>query len=409
MRHRQLAVTFAVSSANLVGALVLGIVTARAMSVPDRGVLLGTVLWSSFIAFTSVAGLDDAIIAFGEGQGATANSVRLVSRGRARQFVILGSLVIIPADGIILRSTKMPIVVAVMVCSILVIGATSYSLRRVAVIRSAGLIGSWNIVRLVPTTSYAFGVIVSAAVGRLTILTGIASFAMGGLLTCLVANLVKVPDPSPEIVSSLQTRQRPINRYGAGVMFSKLPEFANLRLDQIVLSVFLPLRELSLYATAVSLSSVLLIVGASIQLYLFPILASVGETERRKSTIKWLVLAIAFSLAGALTLGAMAPVLLRVVYGPGYSSSLASSRILLAGAVALTGLAVVSAYLKASRRVAVLVRTQLLGFVATIVLLPVMLAALGIEGAAIASTVAYFVTFSVAMWQSQLVDGKGSN
>lgn len=102
----------------------------------------------------------------------------------------------------------------------------------------------------------------------------------------------------------------------------------NLVLDQLMMSVLLPLSSLGLYASAVSAASVLR-VGSSAFLYLAqPEVQAVSGPERRSVVIRLTRLNLGILLPAALALVLAMPLVLPAVYGQAFAPAVPAAQIL---------------------------------------------------------------------------------
>ena len=362
------------------------------MPASERGLLIAAILWIALIALISVLGTDEAIVAFAEGDDALAQTIRARTHFRAVIQVALGFALIALSLGIVLRTLN-PLEVSVSVSlGCVCIAANSYSTRRLAIIRSARRFGPWNAVRLVPSFVVGGGMFALAITGTLTVPSGLVALTAGYVAAAIASRAVRIP-ASQGAISGTED----VTRYGMQVVLAGLPALANQRLDQWVISLWLPAAELSVYATAVSLAVPITLIGVTAEMYLFPVLSAEGATLRDATYRRWLGRVLVSTSLSAVLLALLADPLLTGVFGPEYAASVVAGRILLIGGVALAGLSVATAHLKAQRQVQKVMKAQLIGLLLTVLLLPIGLTMMGIVGAAITSTIAYLAAFTYAL------------
>jgi O-antigen/teichoic acid export membrane protein len=139
----------------------------------------------------------------------------------------------------------------------------------------------------------------------------------------------------------------PIKRlfqYGFAVYLSGLTYLVSQQLDQLLLSLFVVPSELGYYATAASLSMVLLIVPAALGPVVFSKIARAGASHPEQRQHAWhaLVLAILVIAPSGLLLASFSSVIVRLLYGSAFHPS-AELMWILTPAVVFLGLAQVMA------------------------------------------------------------------
>lgn len=169
-------------------------------------------------------------------------------------------------------------------------------------------------------------------------------------------------------------------------------QYLNLRLDQLLVPAFLSLSSAGVYLIAVRVSEALAQIGGAAGSLIFPAVArqtdaSATVTTERAVRVLTLLLAL-----GGLLLGLLADVLLSVAFGPEFTGGALTLRILLLAMLPLSVARILAGDLKGRGRPGLVSLTMLLAVVATVVLDVILIPAFGIEGAAIASVIAYSLT-----------------
>lgn len=182
--------------------------------------------------------------------------------------------------------------------------------------------------------------------------------------------------------------------YGVKVHIGSLAGMLNLRLDQLLLSAFLPPSILGLYVVAVSVGSGAGLVASAIAFVAFPRLSNLpsgaGRAQALGRFMRLNLMATAV-VAGTLFLGA--PWIIRFFFGAAYAESVGLARILILAALPLGSNAILAAGLKAHNLPAVSSRAEVLGLVVTALALLGLLPTFQAVGAAWASLLAYSATF----------------
>lgn len=177
--------------------------------------------------------------------------------------------------------------------------------------------------------------------------------------------------------------------YGANVL-----QYLNYRVDLFLVAYFRDLREVGLYALAVSLAQLVWLVSSSVGTAVF---ARVGsgldeprEAAARSAALARSVLVIQLVLAGSLAL--LGKLLLQILYGTAFEPAVSAIWLLLPG-VAVFGVAtVLAAHLAGLGRPHLNLLVSAASLVVTLVLDLLLIPSLGMNGAAIASSASYAAT-----------------
>jgi len=195
----------------------------------------------------------------------------------------------------------------------------------------------------------------------------------------------------------------PLSVYGAAQIAALAPATLNAQLDQLVLSQTVPPAELGRYAIAVSLTLLPVPLVTAIGNVAFPRLAAQRAVTTATRRIQRMAVLASAGITAALLLplAAGAYWLVPLVFGPAYRGAVPLVWILAPGTVFLACSQVVGDLLRGRNHPMVVAWAQGLAAVFTVVLLIVLLPAVGVAGAAIASTVAYGIALSAmlrALW-----------
>jgi O-antigen/teichoic acid export membrane protein len=173
--------------------------------------------------------------------------------------------------------------------------------------------------------------------------------------------------------------------------------FLNFRIDQILMGLLASEAALGIYAVAVNASEVLLYLPAATATALLPIAASAEPEQRGQQTLR------AFRSAALLTTGAvvvaaiLGPLLLPVVFGTAFRSSVEPFLWLLPGALGFAATAVFSNALVASKSPGLSSLGPLVSLVVGVALDLVLIPRFGATGAAAAASTAFLAGGSVAV------------
>ncbi|MGH2383493.1 MAG: lipopolysaccharide biosynthesis protein [Candidatus Limnocylindria bacterium] len=165
-------------------------------------------------------------------------------------------------------------------------------------------------------------------------------------------------------------------------------QFLNLRLDLLLIPIFIDLAAAGLYVVAVRLSEVITQAANAAGSLIFPAVAggSQSSTELTERTARLSLVGVLFAAA---LLAILAEPIIAVAFGQQYAGSLGAVRVLSVAMVPLSLTRVLSADLKGRGRPGLVSIAMVGTLVITVALDLLLIPRLGIEGAAIASLVAY--------------------
>jgi O-antigen/teichoic acid export membrane protein len=229
------------------------------------------------------------------------------------------------------------------------------------------------------------------ALGHFTPFTVLASQAASYALTFAIAffwlgRTVGLARPSLSLV-------RAGLGYGLRLQGVALAGIAAARLDMILLPAFVNADDLGFYTIAVNVASMVITLFGCLHMVVLPMAtgpvsgASVPVVER----------GVRLSLLGAagcvLVLMTAAPWLVSIVYGANYLPAVGPMRLLLPGLTLRAATSVLAAGLQAAGRPGSASIAQLSSLAVTVAGLVFLLPRFGIEGAALASSIAYAASF----------------
>jgi O-antigen/teichoic acid export membrane protein len=188
---------------------------------------------------------------------------------------------------------------------------------------------------------------------------------------------------------------RPLAGYGIAQIAALTPATVNAQLDQLVLSQAVPPAALGRYAIAVTCTMLPIPLVSAIGNVAFPRLAARRRVDGLAGRIQWLGIVGSGCAAAAILvpLALVAPWLIPLVFGPRYAGVVPLLWILTPAGVFLACNQVTGDVLRGRKRPLVVARAEGLAAVFTVILLVALLPVAGVYGAAIASAVAYGVSF----------------
>lgn len=372
---------------------------ARGLGVDNRGALAAAMLWPLILGNIATLGLEESLTYHVARE--PRRSGQLLGSALAL-FAIQSTVATFVTMGVValaLDAKADEVVTAGLICSLYV------PFNMLGVLLNGTLNGlhryRWcNFVRLAVVFLVVGGQTALLIADRFTIENLVISYVACHLITALIAGSY-VRRTRPTGVRPDRATMRSLVAYGVRSHSSFVPASLNARLDQLVISVFLTARELGLYVVAVTLTSMTTLVGGSVAYATLPNVASQPEGEARIMLARRLVsLTLVVSTIVAIPIWFAAPLLLHGFFGADFESATTVCRILVLASIALSTNRAIEAVLRGVGRPLAAGMSEFVGLGVTGVALAVLLPLLGIEGAAIASVVAYLVAGGWMLWRA---------
>jgi O-antigen/teichoic acid export membrane protein len=380
-----------------------GILAARMLGPVGRGEYAAIIIWPLAIAGFLALGINQAI-AFNVGRRAfTVSEVATATTaiGLVQGFlsVVIGLLVVHFA-----LAKYSPTVQHLGIVFVLFTPALLLSGNPANLFQGVQDPLRFNIIRVAAAATYFVGLVGLYFAHRAS-LTSVILFQSAGYVVALAVGLTMVwRILRPRWQWNASTIPRLIH-YGFRAQATNLANYFNQRIDQLVLSLFVPPRQLGLYAVAVTISTAVTVFPQAAGVVTFG-RGSSQHSEDAKATIGhsfrasliWLL--VCCSLLYVLT-----PLLIRYVFGTAFEGSILACRILLPGAL-MTGLKQVL-YNGASAlgRPGLPSCAEGVSMAVTAVGLYLLVPRYGYVGAAIISSVAYTVSFLLMLGLGQRLLG----
>lgn len=195
--------------------------------------------------------------------------------------------------------------------------------------------------------------------------------------------------------------------FGFKSYLSCLITYLVLRVDVLMLDTFLNKAETGLYSLAVNLADIVNMLAVAVAMLLFPKLSGMSEEEARRKFI-WNTLKYMSGIMLILIIGAtiFSEIGVLWVYGKAYHGSVPVFRILMPGIFFWALSSLLFNYFSSENRIGVNIGSSLLGLGVNLILNWILIPKEGIQGAALASTVAYILIFLVLIYYLIKVEKK---
>jgi O-antigen/teichoic acid export membrane protein len=375
-----------------------GVLAARLLGPSGRGQLAAVVAWSALAVAFGDFGISQACAYYGARERARPGVVAGTSLALGIGIAAVLILCILPfrsrlfggafagANALYLVSVPLSLTTMYLVCIL-------QGMNRLAV---------FNTIRIIQSSSYAVALALATLCGWSQI-GAVVRIMVACQGTAVLVSLVVASRSLP--IGQWRVRRTMAHNllaYGSRSWVGNLFWLTNGRLDQALLSLFAPMRELGLYAVAVSYSSILFGLSGALASVVFPRVALAATPEHGRRELKGMLptfCAIILPLGTVMALAA--PWAMSTVFGAAYRTGTLPARILLVGGVVLGLNYVISNALRASGRPGAPALGEAAGVVVTVSVLPFALHHWGILGAAVVSVLSYSVTSVMLglMWQ----------
>ena len=384
------ALGMSVSASLLIQALnvLTGVLLARELGPTGRGELAAAVLWPSLLASIGSLGVTEAVTVFTARRDATPGMLTgtMLALAAVQTLVLLpiGFLVVtlvlgrLGDDTLDAALVYLPFIPITLVTMILM-----------SVLNGLQRFRAFQSLRLLPNVLIAFGLVGLAVAGTLTVL--------GAIVVYLVANAVTLIASGFALRNADQSRLRFDGALlRSAIVFGLKSHTAavagqlNSRLDQLVISAFLAPARLGLYVIGVTLSSLTVLLGHSVATVALPSVAETDDPHERRARAARFVSITGFG-ATLLTLPllVLTPQLIELFFGTAFLPAVDVTRVLLVAAIALSLNRVLQVVLQAANRPLDAGIAEIIAVGMTVAALAVLLPALGILGAGVASLLAY--------------------
>ncbi|HEV2493920.1 MAG TPA: oligosaccharide flippase family protein [Terriglobia bacterium] len=393
--RRDLAGTF-VAQAGILGlGAVTGVLAARMLGPQGRGELTALSIWPMTLIFLCSMGLDAALVFHVGKQQFKLTEVwtaGVVLGALQTVAVVLVGLVVLP---LALRGYSAGVrhlsFVFLAFAPVFMVGGQS-----LAIFRGQVKMTAYNTVRTIAPAVYAAGLVtlfllrwhsLSAVVGCQ--LAGVALLvAVGYTLLCRWDTLRFVWNTGA---------LKGLVSFGWKTQLSNVTAFVNQRIDQLLLSLFIPPHDLGLYVVAVTVTSGMGIFPAAAGTVTFASGASMKPQDAARIISRSLQASLLWLGAGAIVLFAVVPWAIPWVFGRPFAGSVLACRVLLPGTVALGLNQVLYDGARALNQPALPSYSEGSSLIITAGCLYLLVPRIGFLGAAIASTLAYTVSFIVTL------------
>jgi O-antigen/teichoic acid export membrane protein len=251
----------------------------------------------------------------------------------------------------------------------------------------------WNLWRSAPIALTALLTVGLYLTSRLTVWTALAATFLGSY--SITALLVQKALEWRRLRVSLATLRSQLS-YGGRVAIGSAADSVAGRFDQALMVAMVPSADLGLYAVAVTAAGVSGSLASSLSLALFPELRRERSAEAQRRRTGRALLAVLLTSTGVAAVLALAgPWLLGFLFGNSFADAATPLRLLLLGQIANDTTGPLTTRLLAAGRPGAASQASAAAGVVTVAGLALLVPSLGINGAAVTTTVSYLAKLGV--------------
>ncbi len=365
-----------------------GILAARLLGPRGRGELAAIQTWPTLMGYLCLLGMGDAVIYFSAREPKRAG--RYLGSAVLLTVLVCGPLVLLAYLAMpIVLSAQSAAVVRAARWYLFIIPLVALQMLHFCTLRGMGEFNVWNALRVTPNMFW-LTILTFAWMMRSSEPAALAAANLAGMSAVLLLIAVVVRRRVSGSFAPEVRNFAPLLRYGMPCVLSTLPQFLNLRLDQMVMTAFLPPITLGLYVAAVAWAGAINPLLTAIAAAQFPEVAAKSHLpDRIRTFVRGTRLAALIGIVTALMLTVATPLAIKLFFGTQFRGAVPSALILVpAGAVAGVNV-VMEDGLRGLGHPARVMRAELAGLAVTAACLALFLRPFGILGAAIASFFGY--------------------
>lgn len=379
---KDLSVSFLTTGLIQVLNIATGLLAARLLLPEGRGELAALLLWPGLIAELGNLGLLDALL------------YRAATRGASPRALFAATMALVAILSVALIGVGLIVLPLVFanhspeLQSLAVYFLIAYLPTYFASLFTSGMfqgqlhMTTWNMLRLLVPATYLVVIL------ALLVLAGpsVANFAaayIAAQITAAAVGLVLLARRGWVAWRPERVVMKGLVVYGAKVHVGEILHSLRQRIDQAVISLWLPAADLGLYVVALTVANGPLILVYTVANVAFPKISQ-QDTEGGKRVVfgRYLRFSLAAAAALVVALWLVVPWLLPLLFGRAFQPSVPIANVLLVGTLPLAAKLMFQQALKAWDRALVVGRAELIGLAAAAASIAVLMPAFGLIGVA---------------------------
>lgn len=197
---------------------------------------------------------------------------------------------------------------------------------------------------------------------------------------------------APKIRFKNLTNMIKMLKFGAKEHIGVISQNLNLRLDILIMGALLAKEEIGYYSIAVMIAQLVWYIPESVTVFLYPKIAGQKSLDISENiTIQANRITLFVSIIIAITIFITGRFVIPAMYGEDFSAALLPMNILLIGTVGLSMQKVITKYFSGIGKPLITSYTAIIGLIVNLPLLYYLIPKYGIIGAALATTITYFL------------------
>lgn len=375
--------------------VITGVLSARILGPQGRGELAAAVIWPSTLISLFTLGVNQAVV-YQRGK-------RIFSLSETwTAAVVIGicqSLAVIATGYFVLPhllSRYSPAVLKAAMLMTLAAPAIMIGGYPASLFQGSNDLRRFNKLRILAPGIYAAGLFTLVLLRSSNLIYVMGAQVAGFALAAIAAVLVLRKETRPRF-ELRPDACKGILAYGARVHLSTVAAYLNQRMDQLLLSLLLPARELGLYAVAVTLAVGIGFVPTAVGNVTLANGANQSAEAARRTIARSFRITLLWLLVAGLSLFVLSPFLISLLFGDKFSGSILACRILVPGIIAAGLNQVLYSGANALGNPVLPSIAEGVGLLATGLGLYLLVPAWGYVGAAAVSTAAYTISLVVML------------
>jgi O-antigen/teichoic acid export membrane protein len=386
-------------------AFATGILVARALGPEGRG---------AYSLFVLSAAFGQMLLGLGAGNAA----IYFINRGEATVRDVLSAAHVVVMGAAVITAAVIAVIAPWSSDGLFGAGVSPWLL-----VAAVPALLYWNLMRLILQAESRFVALGIATVAQqamlvfsIALLGALGDPAADAIVMCLagataLAAVVGLLLVGVRLVDVSQIARpnvaviRKLAGFGVQGEVGNLLQLMNYRLDQYLVLQLVSLGGVGVYAVGASMTEAIFVMANAVALVLLPRLsADEGEASWMAPLAARNTMVVA--AASAVTLAVTAPLLVPLAFGDEFEDSVRPLWLLLPGTVALAGSKVLTSYIFSQGRPLVNTGITAASLVVTVVADLILIPLLDVEGAALASSLAYTAHFAAALLAYSRISGR---
>jgi O-antigen/teichoic acid export membrane protein len=402
---QQYLTTFGATFISLATQMISSILIARALGSIGRGEFTAVALWPGLLPALGGLGLIDALWYFSAKEKEQAG----LHLGNVLIFTIVQSAVLVGLAYLLMPSLLRQQSEEVIVLArfyVTNVPLSLYGFHLISVLRAHMHNHLTNVAQILQNIAQVAGILIMWATNTLTLHNVIVFLYIHLVVMCIALTIVFVRAKLGVRLSFDWRALKPLLAYGLAGYFGTLFVQANNRLDQTIMAATFPVEQLGFYAVAAGVAAISGVLANAFWTMAYTDITRQADDAARKERfitlfqVYWLI-SFVFKAAFALSV----PILIPLLYTEAFVPSIVPALILVGASIFYDGRLVLGVGAKALGTPSLASRAEFVAFLPTVILLPLLLPAFGIMGAAWVSVISYVVAFLAILVELQRVHG----